>query len=68
MVGEHGNVLCTSRLHLQHESTQGGLSTEGEHYYMMEDTPSTIEHGHQRRVMGIVQGAVLGEVFVKGIH
>jgi hypothetical protein len=30
MVGEHGDVLCTSRLNLQHEGLHGGISTKGE--------------------------------------
>jgi hypothetical protein len=35
---------------------------------MVEGTPATIEHRRQRCVMGTIQGVVLGEVFVKGIH
>jgi hypothetical protein len=45
MVGEHGDVLHTSRLYLQHEGPHGGLSTEGEHSFMVEDAPTTTEHG-----------------------
>jgi hypothetical protein len=57
-------VLCfTLRGYsLQHEGPHGGLSTEGERSSMVEDTPPTIEHGHQRRFMGIVRGMVPGEV------
>jgi hypothetical protein len=29
---------------------------------MVEDAPTTTKHGRRRRVMGIVQGTVLGEV------
>jgi hypothetical protein len=54
MVGEHGDVLRTLRLYLQHEGPHGGLSTEGERSSMVEDTPTTTEHGRQRRVMGTV--------------
>jgi hypothetical protein len=68
MVGEHGDVIRTSRLYLQHESLHGGILVEGEISPMVEDTPTTTEHGRRRRVMGIVRGAVLGEVFVRGIH
>jgi hypothetical protein len=64
MVGEHGDVLRTSRLHLQHESLHGGISAEGECSSMVEDAPATTEHGLRRRVMGTVRGVVLGEVFV----
>jgi hypothetical protein len=31
MVGEDGDVLRTSQLHLQQESPHGGISAEGEH-------------------------------------
>jgi hypothetical protein len=68
MVGEHGDVIHTSQLHLQHESMHGGLSVEGERSSMVEDAPTSIEHGLQRCVMIIVRGMVPGEVFVKGIH
>jgi hypothetical protein len=68
MVGEYGNVIFTSRLYLQHEGLHGVLSTEGEFSSMVEDAPTTIEHGRRRRVMGIVRGAVLREVLIRGIH
>jgi hypothetical protein len=68
MVGEHGDVLCTSRLYLQHEGLHGSLSTEGEHSSMVEDAPTTAEHGHRRRVMGTVRGTVPREVPFRGIH
>jgi hypothetical protein len=68
MVGEHGDVIHTSRLYLQHEGPHGGLSTEGEHSFMVEDSPTAAEHGRQRRVMGTVQGMVLREVPFRGIH
>jgi hypothetical protein len=32
---------------VQHEGLHGGLSTEGEHSSMVEDTPATFEHGRQ---------------------
>jgi hypothetical protein len=54
MVGEYGDVIFTSRLYLQHEGSHGDISTEGEHSSMVEDTPATIEHGRQRRVMETV--------------
>jgi hypothetical protein len=62
MVGEHGDVLCTSRLYLQHEGPHGGLSTEGEFSSMVEDAPAIAEHGCGRRVMGAVRGTVPREV------
>jgi hypothetical protein len=45
MVGEHGDVLRTSRLYLQHEGPHGGLPTEGERSTMVEDAPAAAEHG-----------------------
>jgi hypothetical protein len=68
MVGENGNVLLTSRLYLQNEGSQDDLSTKEKHSYMVEDTPATIEHGHQRRVMGTIRGMVSREVSIGGIH
>jgi hypothetical protein len=68
MVGEHGNVLRTLRLHLQHESPHGGILAEGEHSSMVEDTLVTTKHGCQRSVMGTVRGVVPGEIFFIGIH
>jgi hypothetical protein len=68
MVGEHGHVLRTSRLYLQHEGPHGNLSTEGEHSSMVEDAPATAEHGRGRRVMGTVRGTVLRELPFRGIH
>jgi hypothetical protein len=35
---------------------------------MVEDAPAPIEHGLRRRVMGTVQGTILREVSIKGIH
>jgi hypothetical protein len=35
---------------------------------MVEDTPVAIQHGRKRCVMGNVRGAVMGEVYVGGIH
>jgi hypothetical protein len=35
---------------------------------MVEDTPTTTEHGHRRHVMVTIQGKIPGEVFVKEIH
>jgi hypothetical protein len=35
---------------------------------MVEDAPTVAEHGHRRRVMGTVQGMVLREVPIRGIH
>jgi hypothetical protein len=35
---------------------------------MVEDTPTTAEHGRRRRVMGTVRGTVLREVPFRGIH
>ena len=64
MVGEHGNVLHTSRLNLQHEGLHDNLSTEGKYSSMVEDTPTTAEHGRRRGVMG----TVLREVPIRGIH
>jgi hypothetical protein len=29
---------------------------------MVEDAPTTVEHGHRRRVMGTIRGTVLREV------
>jgi hypothetical protein len=68
MVGEHGDVICTSRLYLQHEGLHGGLSTEGEHSSMVEDAPTSVEHGRRRCVMGTVRGMVPREVPFRGIH
>jgi hypothetical protein len=68
MVREYGDVLCTSRLYLQHEGPHGGLSIEGEHSSMVEDAPTAAEHGRGRRVMGTVRGTVLREVPFRGIH
>jgi hypothetical protein len=61
-------VIFTLRLYLQHEHPHGGLSIEGENSSMVEDAPATIEHDHQRRVMGIVRGIVSREVPFRGIH
>jgi hypothetical protein len=58
MVGEYGNVICTSRLYLQHEGLHGDLSTKGEISSMEEESPTVIKHGSQRRVMGIVRGMI----------
>ena len=68
MVGEYGDVFFTLRLYLKHEGMHEGVSNKGEHSSMVEDTPTIAEHGHRRRVMGTVRGAVSGEVFIKGIH
>ena len=68
MVGEHGDVIRTSQLYLQHESLHGGISVEGESSPMVEDTPTTTEHGRRGCVMGTVQGTVLREVPFRGIH
>jgi hypothetical protein len=46
MVVEYGDVVFTSQLCLQHEGLHGGISTEGERSYMVEDAISTIEHGY----------------------
>jgi hypothetical protein len=54
MVGEHGDVLHTSRLYLQHEGLHGGLLTKGERSSMVEDAPTTAEHGRRRCVMGTI--------------
>jgi hypothetical protein len=35
---------------------------------MVEDAPTIAEHGRRRRVMGTVQGTVLREVPIRGIH
>jgi hypothetical protein len=35
---------------------------------MVEDTPTTIEHGCQRRIMGTIQGMVPREVPIRVIH
>jgi hypothetical protein len=43
MVGEYGDVPCTSRLYLQDEGLHGGISTEGESSSLVEDAPATIE-------------------------
>ena len=64
MVGEYGDVFRTSRLYLQHEGTHGGLSTKGECSSMVEDAPTTTEHGRRRRVMGTVQWVVLGDPYL----
>jgi hypothetical protein len=45
MVREYGDVLCTSRLYLQHEGPHGDISTEGECSFMVEESPATTEHG-----------------------
>jgi hypothetical protein len=68
MVGEYGDVLCTSRLYLQHEGPHVSLSTKGERYSMLEDSPAAVEHGRRRRVMGTVRGMVQKEVSIRGIH
>jgi len=68
MVGEQGDVLRTSRLHLQHESSHGGILVDWEHSYMVEDAPTSTKHGHRRRIMGTVRGEVPGEVLIRGIH
>jgi hypothetical protein len=46
----------------------GGLSTKGESSYMVEDAPTTTEHGHRRCFMGIVQGTVSREVPIRRMH
>jgi hypothetical protein len=68
MVGEHGNVIFTLRLYLQHEGLHGSISTEGENSSMVEDTPTAAEHGCRRRVMGTIRGTVPREVPFIGIH
>ena len=68
MVGEHGDVLRTSRLYLQHEGPHGGISIEGERSSMVEEAPTVAEHGRRRCVMGTVLGTVLREVPFRGIH
>jgi hypothetical protein len=68
MVGEHGDVLRASQLHLQHESLHDGLSAEGECSPMMEDTPTSTKHGCRRSFIGTIQGAVSREILVRGIH
>jgi len=35
---------------------------------MVEYAPTTTKHGHQIRVTETVQGTILGEVIVRGIH
>jgi hypothetical protein len=35
---------------------------------MVEDTLIIAEHGHRRRVMGIVQGTILRDVSFRGIQ
>jgi hypothetical protein len=69
MVGEYSDVLCTSKLYLQHEGLHGGISTKGEHSSMVEDALATIEHGLQIHFMGTVQGTVreryLSEEFIE---
>jgi hypothetical protein len=45
-----------------------GISTEGELSSMVEDAPTTAEHGHRRCVMGTIQGMVPREVPFRGIH
>jgi hypothetical protein len=37
---------------LQHEGLHGGLSTEGERSSMVEDAPTTIEHGQSKTCHG----------------
>jgi hypothetical protein len=62
-------VMCFAlREYTSNMKVHGGISTEGEHSSMVEDTPATIEHGRRRRVMGTVRGTVLREVSVRGIH
>jgi hypothetical protein len=68
MVGEHGDVLRTSRLYLQHEGLHGVPSTEVEHSSMVEDAPTIVEHGRQRHLMGTIRGTVLREVPFRVIH
>ena len=68
MVGEYGDVLHTSLLHLQHEILHGDLLAEGECSYMVEDVPTSTKHGRQRRVMGTVRGEVMEKSYVRGIH
>jgi hypothetical protein len=46
----------------------GSISAEGEFSSMVEDAPTSIEHGRLRHVMVTIIGTVLGEVFVRGIH
>jgi hypothetical protein len=55
-------------IHLQHEGLHGSLLFEGELSSMVEDAPTSTKHGHQRRVMGTVRGAVPREVYFRGIH
>jgi len=64
MVGEHGDVIHTSRLHLQHEIIHGGISTEGECSTLVEDTATSTKHDQQRCVMGVFRGTVPGEVIL----
>jgi hypothetical protein len=45
MVGEYGDVIRTLQLHVQHETLHEGISIEGERSYMVEDAPTTAEHG-----------------------
>jgi hypothetical protein len=68
MVGEHGNVIFTSRLYLQHEGPHGNFSTKGEFSSMVEDALTTIEHGCRRHVIGTIRGMVLREVYIGGFH
>jgi hypothetical protein len=42
MVGKFSDVLCTVRLYLQLEGSNGGISIEGEHSSMMEDIPAAL--------------------------
>ena len=62
MVGEHGDVLCTLRLYLQHEGSHVGLPTKGEHSFMVEYAPTAAEHGRRGVVMVTVRGTIPGEV------
>jgi hypothetical protein len=54
MVGEHGDFLFTSLLHLRHEILHDGISAEGECSSMVENAPTSTKHGHRRCVMGVV--------------
>jgi hypothetical protein len=64
MVGEYGDVIFTLQLYLQYEVLHDSLSVEGDHSYMVEDIPSAVEHGYQRRFMETARGMVLGGVFI----
>jgi hypothetical protein len=54
MVREYGDLLYTPQLYIQHEGPHGGISSEGERSSMVEDSPTAIEHGRRRCVMGTV--------------